>query len=238
MSMTLEDRAALVTFLQNFDTPTVCNAIEMAQGRRGFDCFTHKTMFWTGKDEQRLVGFAATAKIASARQPDMPQKHIREMRSKYFRYMDQSPGPVLVVIEDEDGKGSKGAWWGEINTQVHKSVFGHNGAITNGLIRDLNDLPADFSLLAGGIGPSHGFVHITSIDTPVEIFGMRVKPGDLIHADRHGAVCIPNEVTPTIGLAVQKLISAERIVLDPIKKGPISFEEFELLWQSFEAART
>ena len=63
MSMTLEERAALVTFLQNFDTPTICNAIEMAQGRRGFDCFTHKTMFWTGKDEQRLVGFAATAKL-------------------------------------------------------------------------------------------------------------------------------------------------------------------------------
>jgi regulator of RNase E activity RraA len=121
---------------------------------------------------------------------------------------------------------------------VHAHVFGLEGAVTNGIMRDLGDMPDGFPVLAGGIGPSHGFVHIREIGTPVTIFGMQVNEGDLIHADRHGAVAIPAEVLPKLDAAIETLLRSEKIILDPLRSGTVDFERFEDLWAQFEKART
>ena len=93
-------------------------------------------------------------------------------------------------------------------------------------------------MVAGSIGPSHGFVHVVDIAGPVEIFGMPVTDGDLVHADRHGAVAIPAEVLPTLEDAIKTLIASEDIILGPIKEGPVDMQRFETLWAAFERART
>lgn len=131
-----------------------------------------------------------------------------------------------------------GAWWGEVHALAHKQVFGLNGAVTNGVLRDLGDMPDGFPILAGSVGPSHGFVHVRDIGTPVTIFGMTVNEGDLIHADRHGAVCVPRDVIPLLDSALEHLFTAEAVVLDPLKKGPVDFNTFKDLWAQFEKART
>lgn len=235
--MTPSDINDLIVRLQTCDTPTVCNAIEVAQGQRGFSGFTHRTVAWAGDPDARIVGFARTARIAGVAPPDAPED-IRARRMAYFKSMADGPRPGVAVIEDIDGDKAIGAWWGEVHAQVHKQVFGLGGAVTNGVLRDLGDMPDGFLILAGRIGPSHGFVHVHDIAMPVTIFGMTVREGDLIHADRHGAVCVPPHVMPLLHDALDRLFAAEAIVLDPLKKGPVDFDTFQELWAHFERART
>ena len=231
------DIAKLIERLHGCDTPTVCNAIEVAQGGRGFAGFTRRTIVWAGAVDARIVGFARTARIAGNVPPEEPATDIRARRMAYFKSMNDGPRPGVAVIEDVDGDAALGAWWGEVHAQVHKQVFGLAGAITNGVVRDLGDMPDGFPVLAGKVAPSHGFVHVRDIGTPVTVFGMTVQEGDLIHADRHGAVCVPQDVIPHLDGALDRLFAAEAVVLDPLKSGLVDFETFENLWAEFEKAR-
>lgn len=228
---------SLLKLLQSVDTPTVCNAIEVAQGKRGFDAFTRGTMLCSAPDEPAIVGYARTAKIAAANPPTEAPDVIRARRMAYYKYMSEGAAPSIAVVEDLDYPHAIGAYWGEINTTVHKG-FGMSGALTNGVMRDLGDLPKGFPVVAGSIGPSHGFVHVREIDTPVEIFGMIVAPGDLVHADRHGALVIPPEVVDTLETAIQKLLETEKLVLEPAREEGFDFKAFEEAWSTFEASRT
>lgn len=229
--------AELLSLLRSIDTPTVCNAIEVAQGQRGFNQFTRGTMICSSTKSAPMVGLAKTAKISALSPSSENQEVIKKRRMEYYRYMSDFNGPAVAVIEDIDYPECIGAYWGEINTKVHKG-FGLTGALTNGVVRDLGDLAEDFPVVAGSIGPSHGFVHVREIDTPVSVFGITVSPGDLVHADRHGAVVIPNEVIPILKDAVHKLFASERLILDPAEKTEFSFDDFKSAWEDFEKSRT
>jgi regulator of RNase E activity RraA len=227
----------LLARLRDYDTPTICNAIEMAQGRRGFTGFTRRTVTWTGPADARIVGFARTARIAGRAPPSDDAQTLRKRRMAYFEAMAEGPRPGIAVVEDMDGDAAMGAWWGELHARVHSVVFGLEGAITNGVVRDLGDLPDGFPILAGSVGPSHGFVHVVEIGTPATIHGLIVSDGDLIHADRHGAVVVPADLLASLPDAISRLISAEAIVLDPLLSRSVTMDEFRDLWADFEKAR-
>ena len=230
--------AGLIERLRGHDTPTICNAIEVAQGRRGFAGFTRRTPVWAGPPDARIVGHARTARIRGAAPPDEPPEDVRARRRAYFRAMATGPRPGVAVIEDMDGDAALGAWWGEVHARVHSEVFGLEGAVTNGLVRDLGDLPDGFPILAGAVGPSHGFVHVREIGTPVTVHGLPVAEGDLIHADRHGAVVVPPDVLDALPAAIDALLASEAILLGPLADGPVDMDRFEALWAAFEKART
>ncbi len=227
---------SLHDLLRRCDTPTVCNAIEVAQGQRGFNAFTRGTMFCSAPGEA-MVGYARTARIRALAPPTEDAGVIKARRMAYYKYMSEGPRPGVAVVQDLDVPNAIGAYWGEINTNVHKA-FGLNGALTDGVMRDLGDLPEGFPVVAGSIGPSHGFVHVVDIDQPVRIHGMDVPPGALVHADRHGAVVIPDDVIPVLEAAIAQLFKSENVVLDATKGKQIGFEEFEAAWAAFEASRT
>jgi regulator of RNase E activity RraA len=227
----------LLEILRGADTPTVCNAIETVQGRRGFSAFTRGTVLCSAPRDKPIVGYARTARIAAARPPEEPAATIRARRMDYYRYMASGPRPAVAVIADDDHPECVGAYWGEINATVHKGL-GLAGALTNGVMRDLGDLPEGFAIVAGSVGPSHAFVHVTAIDVPVEVFGLEVAPGQLIHADRHGAVAIPADVVDRLAAAITTLRETERLILEPARSADFDLEKFERAWQRFEAART
>ncbi len=229
--------AATLEVLRRVDTPTVCNAIELAQARRGFDHFTKGTMLAAKPDMPAICGYARTARIRAKQPPTESVEVLKNRRMDYYRYMAGSPSPAVCVIEDLDFPECIGAYWGEINTAVHKG-FGIDGAVTNGVMRDLGDLEEGFQVIAGSIGPSHGFVHVVDIDMPVSIFGLKVSPGEFLHADRHGALVIPDEVLPEIAAAIDSLIDCESLILGPAREKGFSFEKFEEAWSNFESART
>ena len=227
---------SLMALLRDVDTPTVCNAIEVAQGKRGFNDFTRGTMQCSDVT-QAVVGYARTAKIAAVEAPSEPADVIKARRMDYYRHMADGGAGCVAVVQDLDYPHAIGAYWGEINTTVHKG-FGMAGALTNGVMRDLGDLPDGFPVVAGSIGPSHGFVHVKEIGTPVEIFGMTVNDGDLVHADRHGALVIPSDLVEVLEAAILKLLETEKVVLEPARAEGFDFEAFEAAWAAFEASRT
>lgn len=184
-----------------------------------------------------MVGYAVTAKISALAPPTEPQDVIRARRMAYYKAMAEGPKPSVAVVEDVDYPHCIGAYWGEVNTAIHKG-FGMSGALTNGVMRDLGDLAPEFPVIAGSIGPSHGFVHVTELGGPVTVFGMVVNQGDLVHADRHGAVVIPAELIGEIAGAIKKMQSTEHLVLGPAKEPGFDFEKFEAAWTAFEKART
>ena len=227
----------LLELMKSVDTPTVCNAIEVAQGKRGFDNYTKKTMLASDAKAPPMVGFARTAKIAGLEPPTEPADVIRARRMDYFRHMNSGTGPTVAVVEDVDGDSAVSAWWGGVHTAVHKGL-GMEGAVTNGVMRDLGDHEPGFPVLAGSIGPSHAFVHVREIATPVSVFGMLVEDGDLIHADLHGALVVPPEVIPDLAAAINKLVETEALIIEPARSEGFNFEALEKAWAEFEKART
>ncbi|MCH9693775.1 MAG: RraA family protein [Gammaproteobacteria bacterium] len=227
----------LLALLREVDTPTVCNAIEVVQGQRGFDRFTKGTMQHSRPGDPPVVGFARTAKIAGIEPPTEDPAVIRSRRIDYFRSMAAGPSPSVAVIEDTDFPNCVAGWWGEVHVAVHKGL-GLAGAVSNGVMRDLDVMDGGFPVLSGSIGVSHGFVHVVEIGTPVSVFGITVTQGELIHADRHGALVIPHDVIPRLKVAIGTVVANEAIVLRPAREAGFNIEKLEKAWAEFESART
>ena len=155
----------------------------------------------------------------------------------YYKAMAEGPKPSVAVVEDEDFPHCICAYWGEVNTTIHKG-FGMSGTLTNGVMRDLGDLARGFPVIAGSIGPSHGFVHVTELNVPVTIFGLTIRSGDLVHADRHGALVIPPDVIARLPEAIEKMQRTEQLVLGPAREPGFDFARFEAAWSAFEKSRT
>jgi len=226
----------LLESLGDFDTPTVCNAIEVVQGTRGFNAYTKKQVIRAGSTRP-LVGFARTARIAAAQMPSESTHVIKERRLEYFRSMQAGPSPSLAVIEDTDYPNCTGAWWGEVHSAVHKGL-GLQGALTNGLVRDLDDIEPGFTIIAGAVGPSHAFVHVIDLGEPVHVLGIDIRQNDLVHADQHGAVVIPPDVLPELAEGIKTLLASEQLILEPARAADFSIEKLEHAWKKFEQSRT
>lgn len=123
-------------------------------------------------------------------------------------------GPSISVIQDIDGTDvGYGAFWGEVQSAVHKAL-GCLGVITDGSIRDIPQWAPGFQALAGSIGPSHAYVHADNFGGEVRVAGMTLRSGDLIHADRHGAVVIPLDVAARLPDAAELCGRRETPILD------------------------
>lgn len=231
----------LLAILARCDTGTVCNAIEVVEGGRGFMRFTRFTPL--ASDPSPFFGRARTASIAGRERPAEAADTLRRRRMDYYRHMAEGPSPecpALVVVQDldadQDGRGGVGAFWGGINTAIHKG-FGLTGALTNGVMRDLDDMEPGFPVIAGSIGPSHGWVHVREIGRVVEVLGLKIADGDFVHADRHGAVVVPEAVLPDLKAGIETLWATERIILEAARADGFDFARFETAWETFEKAR-
>jgi regulator of RNase E activity RraA len=85
--------------------------------------------------------------------------------------------------------------------------------VTNGSIRDVASVAEGFQMLAGSIAPSHAYVHIVEFGLSVNVHGMEVQSGALIHADRHGAVVVPVENIDAMAAALDGLMKREASII-------------------------
>jgi regulator of RNase E activity RraA len=175
-------------FLRSIDTPTVCNLIEIVAPERRGAGYTVSHLHCPFPDLPPMVGFAKTVTIRARDKVSGPS--YMQKRMDYLDYVAAAPRPSVVVIEDKDDPPGYGAFWGEVQTNVHKAL-GCLGTMTNGSVRDIPAVAEGFQMLAGSLSPSHAYVHVVDFGAPVTIHGMAVKSGDLVHADRHGAVVVP-----------------------------------------------
>ena len=208
----------LLQALQSLDTPTVCNALEICLGGRRATGFTTGHLFCHDPGLLPMVGVARTATIRAVTPSGHSEAETRARRLEYYAYVAEPPGPTVVVQQDLDPEPGIGAFWGEVNTTVHQAL-GALGVVTNGSVRDLTDAAPGFQMLAGKVGPSHAFVHVESFGCEVNVFGMAVRHGDLIHADRHGAVVLPAEVAAEVPAAAELMRRREAVILEACR-GP------------------
>ena len=217
--LTAKELAALAAI----DTPTVCNALEvLLPERRGYG-FTVEPLVCAFPDLPPMVGYARTATIRSTRPSAKSKQAAQEQRLAYYAYVEQGPRPSIALIQDIDARPGYGAFWGEVNTTIHKGL-GCIGTVTNGCVRDLTAIAEGFQMLAGTIAPSHAYVHLEEIGVTVNIHGMIVQPGDLVHADRHGAVVIPHEVAKKVPEAAALLGRREGVILAAARKPGFNVE--------------
>ncbi len=210
--------------LRGFDTPTICNAIEIIAPDRRAEGFTTKPFVCHDPSLPPMVGYARTARIRATRPSGRSKADDMAVRIGYFKHVAEGPGPTVTVIEDIDEQVGFGAHWGEVNSTLHQGL-GSIGVITNGSIRDVDMWAEGFGALAGSVGPSHGWVHVVEYGTPIEVHGMAVSPGDIIHADRHGAVVIPASAVSAIKSTVDRLEKAEARLLGPARQPEFDIEE-------------
>ena len=204
--------------LTSWDTPTICNALEVVAPHRRATGFTVRPMVCLDPALKPIVGRARTATIRAVDTPSRSAEELRKVRIAYYEYVASGAGPIVTVIQDIDPEPGFGAFWGEVNTAVHKGL-GSLGAVTNGSMRDLDDCAPGFQLLAGEVGPSHAHVHVVDFGQAVNVCGMAVRHDDIVHADRHGAVVIPPEAVTELPAAVDLLTRREAVILE-CARGP------------------
>ena len=195
--------------LRALDTPTVCNALEMVAPDRRGGGYTVAPFVCPRPELGPMVGYARTATIRAMYPSTRSAAESTEVRLDYYDHIGSGPGPTVTVIEDLDAHPGYGAWWGEVNTSLHLGL-GSLGVVTNGSIRDIDDCAPGFGMLAGSVGPSHAWVRVEEHGVTVTVHGMTVRPGDLIHADRHGAVVVPLDVATAVPAAAADIATNER----------------------------
>ena len=218
--------AADLERLTEWDTPTICNGMEALDPRWRTTGFSTKQFFCPRPELKPMVGYARTAMIRAVTPPEGTPEAVRATRAQYYEHVAEAPGPTITVIQDLDPSPGFGAFWGEVNTAIHKGL-GCLGVITNGSIRDLDACAPGFQLLAGQVGPSHAWVHVTAIGTPVNVHGMAVRPGDIIHADHHGACVIPPEAVKKLPDMIDLLTRREAVILSAARADDFDVEKLK-----------
>lgn len=201
--------------LAMFDTPTICNAIESFQIRGRTEGFTRSELrLRTSMSDKPMVGYARTG-IISAYHPALPE-HDSVMEA-YYRQYEGFDLPMVAAIQDLDTV-PVGSFWGDVQATVHRAL-GCIGVITNGGVRDIEEVKkVGFYLFSKEVLISHAYIHMIEAGTTVDICGMTVHPCDLIHADQHGAIVIPKEVTNDLVDACVRVVEAENALLEPCRR--------------------
>jgi len=204
--------------LRAFDTPTICNALEVVAPARRALGFNRRPLIAPFPSMKPVVGFARTATIRSREPHPRGMREAGKLTFAYYEHVAAAPMPSIAVIQDLDGPDiGLGAFFGEVNSSVHKGL-GCLGVITDGSVRDLDVWAEDFFVLAGSIMPSHANVHVADVGTVVNVAGMVVAPNDVIHADRHGAVVVPADVVKAVPEAAALIARREKVLLDAAKQ--------------------
>ncbi|MFN2150595.1 MAG: RraA family protein [Anaerolineales bacterium] len=177
--------------LKRWNTPTIYNGWEQITGHDiARECFNLEESIDFMPQMGPMVGYAVTVVIEPS---DLAHKQNLNAWSEYRRYVAEQPGPKIVVVQDLDKPRAIGSFWGEVNSNAHRAL-GCVGTITDGAIRDLDEMTnAGFKALASRLCVGHAHVTPVRWNCEVEVFGTRIAPGQLIHADRHGFLAIPPE---------------------------------------------
>jgi hypothetical protein len=217
--------------LESFDTPTICNALEMIEPDRRRFGYTTQNVVCLNSSLGPRVGVALTGAMRSAAPPPFGADELKSARLKYYEYMHQDVGTTKIcAMQDLDGtEVGRGPFWGEFNVRIHRAMnFG--AIVTDGSVRDVGKLPNDVLIVCRGLRPSHAYVHIVDFDCQITIFGMTVTPGDVIHTDEHGAVTFPRSLVAEVAVRAAEFMAGEAPIIDACKADRLTMDELTRLY--------
>lgn len=204
---------AQIEELREFDTPTIANAIELIDPSwdrvSGIMEPRIRSLF---PEKKPLVGYATTL-LSETRHPATSKKFYVN-NEDYWRHILTVPEPRVSVCQDISPPPSLGSLWGEVQANIHMAL-GCVGAILEGGVRDLDPIQRlDYPCFAREVNVGHAYGHIVDCGHPVEVGGVVVCSGDLIHADLHGVIVIPNEAAPQLAEHCRRIFEMERPVIE------------------------
>lgn len=199
--------------LRQLDTCMVANAVETFHVRLRNAGFTDASIHCMFEDAPPMVGYAATARLRSG-EPPIAGGTFRDRGDFWNSCVLEVPSPRILVLEDVDHPPGRGAFLGDVHAAILKSL-GCIGYVTNGAVRELPAVRAmGLQLFAGNVAVSHAYAHIFDVGAPIKVGGMEVRPGDLLHGDRHGVLTIPAEIAAAVPGVAAELQKAEQKVID------------------------
>ena len=198
--------------IRSLDTCMASNAIERLNVRVRNEGFISGAVLCRFPDFEPMLGYAVTGRIRSSSPPMSGRCYYDRM--DFWSYVATIPDPRVIVLEDVDPMPGIGAFVGEIHANIALAL-NCVGYVTNGAARDLPAVKAlGFHLFSGSVSVSHAYAHLIEFGEPVEIGGLKIAPGDLLHGDRHGVQTIPPEVVSKIPQEAERIRSGERELIE------------------------
>jgi 4-hydroxy-4-methyl-2-oxoglutarate aldolase len=191
--------------LKRWNTPTISNALESLTRSDRLTLTNLEEVRDFMPEMGPMVGRAMTV-VISGGDPAALRDHPENFRL-YREYLASIPEPKIVVVQDADKPACYGSIWGEVGANTARAL-GCVGTITDGAIRDLDEMKnAGFKALARRLAVGHAYCWPLRWGVEVEVFGTKVAPGQLIHADKHGFILVPED-------AQDRLLQAARFMDD------------------------
>ena len=199
--------------LRAYDTPTICNVIELFDVRPRTSGFMDARIRACFPEMPPVVGFAATATFRASA-PPLGMDIYGSLDVQVERFSELS-GPPIVVFQDLDDP-AVAATFGEIMCTTYQT-FGSVGLITSGAGRDLDQVrKIGYPVFTGGTISAHGYCHIPDIHVPVRVGGLVVNPDDLLHMDVNGVTSIPKEIAAQVADACEAYVASEMMTLNAL----------------------
>jgi regulator of RNase E activity RraA len=218
--------AADLEALRAWDTPTICNALELVVPERRGHGFTIRPMVAADVTLKPICGLARTGTLRAAAPSGRPAEVDHNIRTGWYEYVADAAMPTIVVLQDLDDTPGTGAFWGEVHSAVHKAL-GSQGCVTNGSFRDIDALAPEFQIIGGVVNPSHAYVHLVNYNQDISVHGMGCVHDDVVHADRHGAVVIPHQAVKKLLAAIDLGARREKVILDLCASADFSVEKLK-----------
>jgi len=218
--------------LAGLETCTVANTVEEFHVRLRNEGFCNGTIRCMLPSLPAIAGYAVTAKIRCSVPPTFG--HSFNDRTDWWDFILRTPEPRIVVLEDVDTRPGIGAFIGELHGNIIRAL-GCVGCVTNGAVRNL---PAaekiGLRMFAGSISVSHAFAHLLSFGDPVEIGGLKIRTGDLLHCDTHGVLNVPIEIAAQIPAMAAKSTAGRNRVIEYCRSSGFSIAGLRKMIQELE----
>jgi len=216
--------------LRRLGTCAVSNAIEAFEVRLRNSGFADASIRCIFEDFPPIVGYAATARVRTSVPPMQGHNYID--RTDWWNAILEIPAPRVVVVEDVEKHPGIGSFVGEVHANI-LSALGCVGVVTNGAVRGLPHVRSTgFQFFAGNVAVSHAYAHIFQFGTPVEIGGLNIEPGDLLHGDRHGILKVPFEIASNIPAMAREIQEKEERVIAMCRSADFSLDKLRELFRS------
>ena len=199
--------------LRKYDTPTICNAIELFEVRPRDAGYTDSRIQACFPEMPPMVGYASTVTMRASAPA---QGDVYSTMDRQVAAFSEVPGPPVVVFQDLDSP-SVAATFGEVMCSVYQT-FGAVGLVTSGTGRDLDQVrDLGFPAFTNGTIASHGYNHMVDLGRTVHVGGIAIFPGDLLHGDCNGVAVIPGDIASDVAHICEEFVAAEQVILDYLK---------------------
>jgi regulator of RNase E activity RraA len=209
--------------LRAIDACTVANAIEIFHERVRNEGFTDGRIRCVCHPPEPMLGYAATVKIRGSAPPTADG--LYSDRTDWWDYIRSVPAPRVLVVQDAATRVGLGSLLGGVHMNILRAL-GCVGALTNGSVRDLPEAERlGFYLFSGDVTVSHAYVHIIEFGQPVEVAGLKVRSGDLLHGDQHGVQTIPLDIADKIPAMAARIAAKERTLIQLCQSPDFSIDK-------------